>query len=72
MFNTKEDALNFLSYHAPTDEQKEAHEQINRSIRVCLIDCWDSIPAGPGKILFVRALNDARMKANSAIANNGL
>lgn len=71
LFDTKEEALDFLNYHKPNDSQMASHAHVNQVFQDCLSNVWDSIPSGPGKVIFIRALNDARMKANSAIANNG-
>lgn len=68
---TKEGALEFLSYHAPTEETKWRHEEVNNHFQVLLNYFWEILPDGPGKTRFIHALNMARMEANSCIANKG-
>ena len=69
---TKEGALDFLAYHAPNDAQtKMNHAKVNDNFQHLLDSLWDNIPDGPGKTIFIRDLNRARMSANSCIANNG-
>lgn len=68
---TKEGAMNFLDYHAPTTENLWKHNEVNNTFQTTLNYLWDIIPDGPGKTRFVHALNLARMEANSCIANEG-
>jgi hypothetical protein len=68
---TLEGAAKFLNYRAPTEEQKAAHEKVNQAFQQLLAASWDAIPDGPGRTVFLRDLNRARMSANSAIANRG-
>lgn len=71
LFDTKEEALEFLKYHVPTNKQVDAYDVVDTNFQELLDYTWDVIPSGPGKVIAIRALNDARMKFNSAIANNG-
>lgn len=60
-----------FSYHAPTPEQRVIYEKINEAFIQCALASIPLIPDGPGKTLAVRALADARMKANAAVALDG-
>lgn len=68
---TLEGAANFLNYHSPNEEQKAGHEAVNEDFQTLLVSLWKLIPEGPGKTIFIRKLNEARMAANSCIANEG-
>ena len=68
---TLEGAKSFLDYHKPDDEQLRAHHEVNLRFQELLQHVWLEIPSGPGKTVFIRDLNRARMSANSAIANHG-
>jgi hypothetical protein len=60
-----------FSYHAPSQEQRADYEKINEAFIQCALTVVPLIPDGPGKTLTVRALADARMKANAAVALEG-
>lgn len=66
-----EEALDYLSYHAPDDDAKVNHENVNNNFRVLVQNIWDSLPEGPGKTVAIRAIGAARMECNSVIANKG-
>jgi hypothetical protein len=68
---TLEGAKDFLNYHAPTDDQKLNHELVNSAFQTVVEVLWPVVPDGPGRTIFIRDLNRARMSANSAIANLG-
>ncbi len=68
---TLEGAKDFLNYHAPDENQRINHENVNNNFQVLLDNIWEGIPDGPGKTLAIRSLNRARMDFNSAIANHG-
>lgn len=68
---TLEGASQFLNYHSPNSGQKICHEEVNRGFQDLLAMLWHSVPDGPGKTIFIRRLNEARMAANSCIANEG-
>jgi hypothetical protein len=68
---TREGAKSFLDYHAPDDNAKINHANVNKNFQVLLDNIWDGIPNGPGKTVAIRSLNHARMDFNSAIANHG-
>lgn len=67
----KEEALAYLSYHAPTPETLPKHQAVNDAFQRLLNDLWDHIPEGPGKTVAIRAIGRARMECNSTIANGG-
>lgn len=69
---TLETALDYLDYHAPDNNQRINHENVNNNFQVLLSNIWESIPEGPGKTTAIRALGIARMQFNSAIANRGV
>ena len=70
-FTTEE--VDFLfTYHAPrNDFEKETYRELTRQFRELAQFIAASVPAGPGKTIAIRALSDARMKANAAIALQG-
>lgn len=68
---TLEGAVEFLDYHAPTEETRPKHEAVNAAFKSLIVQLWDSIPDGPGKTVAIRAIGDARIACNSAIANGG-
>jgi|SRR5215831_2640455 len=68
---TLEGAQDFLNYHPPDDGQKLAHRAVNEAFQVLVEVLWLVVPEGPGRTVFIRDLNRARMSANSAIANRG-
>lgn len=68
---TFEGALRFLSYHRPNAAARAAHQNIDTNFQALLSAVWDVIPEGPGRTVFLRSLNLARMDANCAIANLG-
>lgn len=65
-------ALEFLDYKAPNDETKTKHIEVNVAFQVLAERLWEFLPDGPGKTVFIRKLNNARMAANSCIANEGM
>lgn len=68
---TKEGATEFLNYHAPDSDAVKCHAAVNEAFQGLIKNVWEYVPDGPGKTLFIRSLNRARMDANSAIANGG-
>ena len=68
---TKEGAMQFMDYHAPTEDNLWRHKEVNSSFQSVLNYLWDILPDGPGKTRFIHVLNEARMSANSCIANEG-
>lgn len=68
---TKEGALDFVSYKAPDATAQEKHAEVNDTFRDAVACLWDVLPDGPGKTRFIVAVNQARMAANSCIANEG-
>lgn len=68
---TKDGAKQFLNYHSPNEESRKLHEVINKEFQVLLDNTFDFLPDGPGKTRYIHKLNEARMAANSCIANEG-
>ncbi len=68
---TLEGALTFLDYHSPSPEARSAHEIVNKNFQALVTNVWQNIPAGPGKTVWLRKMNEARMAANAAIATHG-
>lgn len=68
---TLEGAKSSLDYHKPDDDQLRAHHEVNLRFQELLQRIWLEIPAGPGKTVLIRKLNEARMAANSAITHFG-
>lgn len=68
---TLEGALDFLDYHAPTDETLPKHQAVNAAFKELTAKLWNNIPDGPGKTVAIRAIGRARMECNSAIATGG-
>lgn len=68
---TKEGAMHFLDYHAPSQDNGIKHTIVNDNFQSVIKGVWDILPDGPGKTRFIHALNRARMEANSCIANEG-
>lgn len=60
-----------FSYHPPTPEERETYEAINHLFITCAHGVATLLPDGPGKTVAIRALSEARMKANAAIALKG-
>lgn len=67
----KEEALAYLDYHAPTAETLPKHTAVNQAFQDLVEELWDVLPEGPGKTVAIRAIGNARMECNSAIANGG-
>ena len=68
---TMEGASQFLNYHLPDLEAKTKHEVVNYNFQLMVQHLWNILPDGPGKTRFIVKLNEARMAANSCIANEG-
>ena len=60
---TLDGALDFLDYHSPDPAARAAHEIVNKNFQALLSNVWQNIPDGPGRTVFVRDLNRARMSA---------
>ena len=68
---TLEGALQFINYHSPDDKARAAHEIVNKNFQTLVANVWQNVPAGPGKTVWLRKMNEARMAANAAIATHG-
>lgn len=68
---TKEEILDIFTYHPPTEEQRRTYELINQAFVQCAESIAPLLPEGPGRTVAIRALSDARMKANTAVALEG-
>lgn len=60
-----------FSYHAPTPEQRETYDQINAAFVECAKKIAALVPEGPGRTVAIRALSEARMKANHTVSVGG-
>lgn len=69
---TIDQAVDYLTYHPPTEEQAEDYKRINNAFQFLMSDIWKLLPEGPGKTLAIRAIGRAIMECNSCIANNGI
>lgn len=69
---TLEEVENYFSYHAPTPQKKDVHEAINETFLHVARHLWTNIApfneGSPDKTYMLRALSDARMAANMAVA----
>jgi hypothetical protein len=63
--------LDYLGYHAPDEDARVNHENVNNNFRVLWSNIAESLPDGPGKTRALHAVNDARMQCNNCIANLG-
>jgi hypothetical protein len=68
---TLDGALRLLDHHNLTRQQQASVNIVNKNFQTLVSNLWESIPEGPAKTLFIRALDHARNAANSAISNKG-
>lgn len=68
---TNEQLAHIFSYHAPTEEQIPKYESVNKAFLELAIKVDSLMPDGPGKLVAIRKLNEARNSVNSAIALKG-
>lgn len=68
---TLDGALDYLDYHAPTEETLIKHQAVNAGFKELMVKLWGMLPDGPGKTVAIRAIGRARMECNSAIATGG-
>jgi hypothetical protein len=68
---TIEGQLDYLDYHAPDDEARVRHADVNTAFRALWGQIALSLPDGAGKTRALHAVNHARMEANNCIANKG-
>lgn len=69
---TFEEVENYFKYHAPDEAARKTHEGINETFMDAAEFIWYNVqPKGegsPDKTYALRALSDARMAANMAVA----
>lgn len=68
---TKENLRDLMTYHSPDDEQKEAHNKVNEAAIKFAETILDSVPESAEQTLAIRAIQEVRFWANSAIAHRG-
>ena len=68
---TDDQLKEIFSYHAATEPQRLAYEQINTAFLECASVVNAAVPEGPGKTVAIRKLSEARMQANHCIALEG-
>ncbi|SDP60485.1 hypothetical protein SAMN04487905_10611 [Actinopolyspora xinjiangensis] len=57
-----------FTYHAPTDDRIEQHEQVRAEVRELAHRLNDTLPEGREKSVVMTKLEEALMWANAAIA----
>lgn len=67
----KAEIEDIFSYHPPTPEQRATYELINAAFIGCAQVIAAHMPEGPGRTAAIRALANARMQANAAVALEG-
>lgn len=69
---TLEEALNYVDYHAPTDEQRDKYERFNSMWKTVIEVIWENVEprnqGSPDKTYAIRKVVDARMAVNIAEA----
>lgn len=69
---TLEEALNYVQYHAPTEDQTELYERLNNMWKSVIEIIWENVEprnqGSPDKTIAIRKVIDARMHTSSAIA----
>lgn len=68
---TIEGQIAFLDYHAPDEEQAQAHQAVNSFCKELWYQLAAVVPAGPGLTRLLHKVQAVRMEANCAIANRG-
>ncbi|MGZ4745692.1 MAG: Acb2/Tad1 domain-containing protein [Oryzihumus sp.] len=63
-----ESALDQFAYHPATDVTAPKHAQVRSVLMDTVRQLWTVVPDGPEKTLAMRALQEAGMYANLAIA----
>lgn len=68
-FLSDESLSNWFAYHPPTsDEIRDAHERVRAEFWALAASMNGLLPEGPDKTVALRAIRDASMQANAAIA----
>ncbi len=68
---TDDQLKEIFSYHAATNEQAAAYDQINAAFLASAQMLNAVLPEGPGKTVAIRKLSEARMQANHCVALEG-
>jgi len=68
---TFEGQRDYLRYHAPHEDAKVDHENVNNNFVVLWANIAESLPDGPGKTRALHAVKEAQMQCNNCIANQG-
>ena len=61
-----------FQYHKPTEETIPKYEAINAAAKALALAIDATCPPGADRTAAIRLVQQARMTANSAIANNGV
>lgn len=68
---TNQDIDELFSYHRPMGIQTQLYEALREGAKQYALLIMDHAPPGPERTLAIRALHQASMHANSAIAVSG-
>lgn len=68
---TKQNVANVMTYHAPTEGSKEKHNIIEAAAIVFANVIFETTPECADQTAAIRAIREARMWANAAIALGG-
>jgi hypothetical protein len=61
---------NDYGYHKPEGDQVQRYERINRDCKQAALTVLECCPPSPDRTVALRAIQEARMKANMSIACN--
>lgn len=67
---TDTELTNRFTYHPPTDKTRPKHEKVNDTLIAAAFILNDVCPPGRNLSLALTALEDAKMRANAAIAQD--
>lgn len=65
---TRDEVIDHFSYRPVLKEDLPRCEAITEATKACALTIYDNTPGGPEQTLAIRALEEARMRANQAIA----
>jgi len=68
MWKSLEDLRDEFTYHPPTEVTKPKYDKINEAAFALAKVIFEECPGSPLQTLAIRAVQDAKMKANAAIA----
>jgi hypothetical protein len=60
----------YFRYHKPNEDQRRRMEAINTKATEFAASLWDNCPESAERTLALRAVEEARMRANQSIAVN--